>query len=231
MSSHFISPPRALTVLGRATSSNVQKVMVLLDEIGYPAQLVQRIDIGGKYGKNKEPAYLKQNPNGVVPTLLDGSSVVWESNSILRYVVNSFGAGLQGDGLYPARAAERSEVERWMDWHLSVIAPPMSLIYQQLIRFAPEQRNLNAILEAHQKASAALLLLDQHLASHNWVAGEHYSLAECCLGSLVHRWFTLPDVVPGVLPEQSVALPNVARWYEQLKQRRSFTTHVMLAFE
>src|SRR3546814_16534461 len=80
-------------------------------ELGVP---VERIDVGGKFGGNKESAYLKLNPNGVVPTLIDRATVVWESNTILRYLCNT-----TPGTLYPAAAPERQEVERWMDWQLT----------------------------------------------------------------------------------------------------------------
>ncbi len=55
-----------IKIWGRTTSSNVQKVMWAVGEIGLPHE---RIDIGGPFGKNREPAYLAMNPNGLVPTL------------------------------------------------------------------------------------------------------------------------------------------------------------------
>src|SRR3546814_4425677 len=75
-----------MKVLGRLSSHNVQKVMWCAAELGVP---VERIDVGGKFGGNKESAYLKLNPNGVVPTLIDRDTVVWESNTILRYLCNT----------------------------------------------------------------------------------------------------------------------------------------------
>ena len=99
-----------LKVLGRASSSNVQKVMWCLAELALPSE---RLDVGGAFGGNREEAYLQLNPNGVVPTLIDGDQVVWESNTILRYLGNTRGAGL-----YPEQPQRRSDVECWMDWQL-----------------------------------------------------------------------------------------------------------------
>ena len=106
-----MTPPPTLTVFGRANSSNVQKVVWLLAEIG---QSFHRIDVGGKFGGNRGPAYLQKNPNGVVPTLVDSETVVWESNTIVRYLCNRF----EARGLYPADFVRRALVERWMDWQL-----------------------------------------------------------------------------------------------------------------
>ena len=69
-----------LKIWGRTTSSNVQKAMFAVGELKLP---YQRIDIGGAFGKNREPAYLAMNPNGLVPTLEeDDGFLLWESNSI-----------------------------------------------------------------------------------------------------------------------------------------------------
>jgi Glutathione S-transferase, N-terminal domain len=68
-----------LKIWGRNTSSNVQKVMWAIGEMGLAHE---RIDIGGPFGKNKEPAYLAMNPNGLVPTLEEEDGfLLWESNS------------------------------------------------------------------------------------------------------------------------------------------------------
>src|SRR5262249_38333620 len=73
-----------IKVWGRKASANVQKVMWAIGEIGLPHE---RIDIGGPFGKNREPAYLAMNPNGLVPTLEEEDGfLLWESNAIVRYL-------------------------------------------------------------------------------------------------------------------------------------------------
>ena len=73
-----------LTIWGRANSVNVQKVLWCLRELDLA---YERIDAGMAFGRNPEPDYLAMNPNGRVPTLVDGDFVLWESNSIMRYLV------------------------------------------------------------------------------------------------------------------------------------------------
>src|SRR5215468_975621 len=80
-----------LKIWGRNTSSNVQKAMFAIGELKLPHQ---RIDVGGAFGKNREPAYLAMNPNGLVPTLEeDDGFLLWESNSIIRYLAAKHGVG------------------------------------------------------------------------------------------------------------------------------------------
>src|SRR5215471_16835667 len=79
-----------LKVWGRKTSSNVQKVMWAIGDLGLAHE---RVDIGGSFGGNKEPPYLAMNPNGLVPTLEDGDVMLWESNTIVRYLGARYAAG------------------------------------------------------------------------------------------------------------------------------------------
>ena len=105
-----------LKIWGRNTSSNVQKAMWAVGELGLK---YERIDVGGAFGKNKEPPYLAMNPNGLVPTLQDGDFVLWESNSIVRYLAHEHGKG----GLEPSDSKTRALANQWMDWQLSVVGP------------------------------------------------------------------------------------------------------------
>ena len=96
-----------IQLLGRATSGNVQKVIFLLEELGLP---YERKDYGKQFDNTTTPEYAAMNPMKKVPTLVDGDTVVWQSNTILRYLANK-----TGSALYPAGPAQRSIVDRWMD--------------------------------------------------------------------------------------------------------------------
>ena len=73
-----------MKIWGRNTSSNVQKAMWAVGELKLP---YERIDVGGAFGKTKEPSYLAMNPNSLVPTLEEEDGfTLWESNSIVRYL-------------------------------------------------------------------------------------------------------------------------------------------------
>src|SRR5260370_1741564 len=79
-----------LTIWGRANSVNVQKVLWCLAELDLA---YERIDAGMQFGRNSEADYLAMNPNGRVPTLVDVDFVLWESNSIMRYLCLAYGRG------------------------------------------------------------------------------------------------------------------------------------------
>ena len=113
----------------------------------------------GPFGGNQDPEYLALNPNGLVPTVKDGDLVMWESNTICRYLC----ATHNGERLYPKDPAARTHVERWMDWQLSSIGPPMGALLFGLIRTRPEQRDHAAIEAARRKALAAWTIVDDAL--------------------------------------------------------------------
>ncbi len=120
-----------LKIWGRATSSNVQKVLWCCAELDLE---FERVDVGGPFGGNRDPEYLAMNPNGLVPTVKDGDLVMWESNTICRYLATT----RNGEHLYPRDPAARTHVERWMDWQLAVIGAPMGQLLFGLVRSTPE---------------------------------------------------------------------------------------------
>src|SRR5688572_16530465 len=105
-----------LRIWGRTNSINVQKVMWCCAELGLANE---RIDAGLQFGVNNTPDYLSRNPNGLVPTIDDDGYVLWESNSIVRYLSSRHGLGT----LCPEDAQARFLSERWMDWQLSTAVP------------------------------------------------------------------------------------------------------------
>src|ERR1700728_887903 len=150
--------PSVIKLWGRNTSANVQKVMWAVAEIALPNE---RIDIGGPFGQNREPAYLAMNPNGLVPTLEEEDGfLLWESNSIVRYLAAKPRAGV----LEPADPRARARAGAWMDWQLSVAGPAIFECFWGLIRTPPEKRNHAAIEESEKKTTAAMTMVDQQLA-------------------------------------------------------------------
>jgi len=127
-----------LKIWGRKNSSNVQKVLWTCAELEVA---FERVDWGGPFGGNQDPAYVAMNPNGLVPTVQDGDLVIWESNTIMRWLCATRG----GERLHPPDAAQRTHVERWMDWNLSALTPPMSALLLGYYRTPPEKRDATAL--------------------------------------------------------------------------------------
>lgn len=202
-----------LKILGRKNSSNVQKVLWCCDELGIA---YEREDVGGQFGKNREPEYLALNPNGLVPTIIDDGFVLWESNTIIRYL-----AAKQGNAsLYPADLQARALAERWMDWQLSTIVPAINPVFWGLVRTPPEKRDQAAIAAARDTLASVMKILDNQLAYADYVAGSAFSVGDIPVGIMTYRWFTL-----NIEREE---LPSLKRWYGRLTQRPAFEKHVMI---
>jgi len=200
-----------LKIWGRATSSNVQKVLWCCAELDLE---FERVDVGGPFGGNRDPEYLSMNPNGLVPTVKDGDLVMWESNTICRYLA----ATRNGEHLYPRDPAARTHVERWMDWQLAVIGPPMGQLLFGLVRSTPETRDPAAIEGARRRAAAAWTIIDDEVRDRPYLAGDHLSLAEIVLGTQIYRWFAFPIERP--------ELPNLRAWHDRMHQRPGFKKHI-----
>ena len=200
-----------LKIWGRATSSNVQKVLWCCAELDIE---FERVDVGGPFGGNRDREYLAMNPNGLIPTVKDGDLVMWESNTICRYLATT----RNGEHLYPRDPAARTHVERWMDWQLAVIGPPMGQLLFGLVRSTPETRDPAAIEGARRRAAAAWTIIDDEVKDRPYLAGDHLSLAEIVLGTQIYRWFAFPIERP--------ELPNLRAWYDRMRQRPGFKAHI-----
>jgi glutathione S-transferase len=201
-----------IKIWGRSTSLNVQKVLWCCVELGIP---FQRIDWGGPFGGNGDPAYLALNPNGRVPTIEDGDKIVWESNSILRYLC----AVYAGVCLHPADAFARSEVERWMDWQLASLNPSMTTMLIGYYRTPEHQRDAAALEAARKEALRCWTIVESFIAGRRYLTGPELTLADIGNGILVHRWHSYPIERP--------ELPNIKAWYRTLSQRPGFAQHVL----
>ncbi len=205
-----------LKIWGRKTSSNVQKVLWCCDALGIS---FERIDIGGPFGGNNDPKYRALNPNGLVPTVEDGGLVLWESNTIIRYLAKRYGHG----ALYPEDLAAAAKVERWMDWQLAHLNPAITPIFLGFVRTPPEKRDMAAIEAARQRTATLWRMADAPLAAGPFLSGEELSLADVACGISVHRWY--------VLPVERPEMPHLAAWYKRLTALKAYQTNVMIPLE
>jgi glutathione S-transferase len=201
-----------IKIWGRNTSVNVQKVMWAVGELGLPHE---RIDVGGAFGKNREPAYLAMNPNGLVPTLEEDGFLLWESNSIVRYLAAKYGAGT----LEPADLRARARAGSWMDWQLTVAGPALTPVFWGLIRTPSEKRDHAAIEAGKVKTMAAMTILDAQLGKTAYVAGETLTMGDIPVALMAYRFRRLVPERPG--------LDNLERWFTAIEQRPAFKQHVL----
>ena len=196
-----------IRLLGRATSGNVQKVIFGLEEMGLP---YAREDYGRQFGNTATPEYGALNPTRKVPTLVDGEVVVWESNTILRYLARK-----SGSALLPADPAAATVQERWMDWLLAALNPPYLAGFRDAKK-APEERGATTAKDL----AAELGVLEGALAASDgpWIGGAAFGLADVALGPIVRRCLDFPL---GLAP-----MPALDAWRARLEERPAFRTAV-----
>ena len=202
-----------LTVWGRTSSVNVQKVMWAVRELGLEHE---RIDAGGAFGKLDTPEYGAMNPNRKIPTVKDGEVVVWESNACVRYLAARYGAG----SLWPEDPARRALSDVWMDWQQTTIQPDMNPIFWNLVRTPEPQRDMAAVKAAAERIGRSWQILDAHLAGHRFVAGDSLTMGDIPVGCHWWRYANLPVEKP--------SLPNLERWGKELHGRDGYRREVAL---
>jgi glutathione S-transferase len=205
-----------LKVWGRRNSSNVQKVMWLIAELGLPNE---HVSVGGKYGGLDDPAYRKMNPHGRIPVIRDGELVVWESQSILRYIAAQYGRG----SFWPESAAERSVADSWGDWAVSGPVAEFNAFFWAWFRTPEPERDWPLIEGKRALMAKHFKTLETVLGERPFLAGDTLSLADIPIGCALFRYFESDIERPD--------LPNLAAYYARLKERPAYHEHVMIPFE
>ncbi len=200
-----------LQVLGKASSINVRKVLWTCTELGLP---FEREDWGSGFQSTHSPAFLALNPNAMVPVIKDDDLVLWESNSIIRYLVGRYG----GEFLYPREPVARARIDQWIDWQASELNRAWSYAFTALVRRAPTHQDPQAIAQSVQDWTRHIGILDRQLqATGAYVAGQQFSLADIPIGLSVNRWFETPL-------EQG-DFPALRGYYERLSQRPAYRAY------
>lgn len=204
----------SLTIWGRHTSSNVQKLLWGCAEMGVS---FERPDMAGKFGFTDN--YLAMNPNRVVPTIDDDGFILWESNACLRYLAEKYGRG----GLWPEDPHVRADADRWMDWQTATFWPALRPVFHQMIRTPSEDQDAELIANGIAAAGEISAVLDAALADWPFVAGDTLTMGDIPIGGVIYRWYALDIDRPD--------RPNIRAWYERLQERPGFAEHIMIPLE
>jgi len=159
-----------LKILGKTTSINVRKVLWTCEEIGL--DYLQE-DYGSGFASTETDAFRALNPNAMVPVLIDGDFVLWESNAICRYLVRKAGR----DDLLPGDPQGCANVERWMDWQASEFNNAWRYVFPALGRKNPDFNDPERIAAGIKEWNHHIAILNQqlqriicNLPGHGWRA-------------------------------------------------------------
>ena len=197
-----------------APTPNGHKVSIALEELALPYK-VHALNIMG--GDQKKPDYLKINPNGRIPAIVDTDAdnfAVFESGAILIYLAEKTGK------LMPQDAKGRSLVLQWLMFQMGGVGPMMGQA-NVFFRYFPEK--IQPAIDRYQNECRRLFeVLDRHLADHQWLAGD-YSIADIANWAWVrtHRW-------SGVNTE---GLVHLKRWSDTLIARPACAKGIEVPFK
>jgi glutathione S-transferase len=201
-----------LRILGRANSFNVRKVLWLCDEIGLD---FTREDYGRGFRPTNTPEFLRLNPTGQVPVVIDGDLVLRESNTILRYLA----AKHRAEELYPTDPAARAGIEQWMDWIAYDVTHSLRGAFLGGQLQEPPWNNPWFVEQGRKDLTAQMRLLDRHLAATGpYVNGAAFTLADIPMGLVVNRWFRIAGL-------DRPALDGLSAYYELLTERPAYRRH------
>jgi len=182
-----------------APTPNGRKVSIALEEMALPYK-VHAIDL--KSGQQKSPEFLKINPNGRIPAIVDDGFAVFESGAILLYLAEKTGQFL------PADPKTRSVTIQWLMWQMGGLGP-MQGQANVFTRYFPEQ--IPSVIARYQAETMRLFtVMDRRLADHDYLAGD-YSIADIACFPWVrqHDWSGL-DIAH---------LPHLTRWLAAIAAR------------
>jgi glutathione S-transferase len=200
-----------LQILGKTSSINVRKVLWTCAELALP---FEQEDWGSGFRATGVPEFLALNPNAMVPVIKDGGFVLWESNSIIRYLAGRY----HGESLYPVDPRERARCDQWIDWQASELNRSWSYAFLALVRHSPAHQDSRQIELSCENWARHMAVIEGRLEQTGaFIAGETFSLADIPIALSINRWLETPL--------QHGDLPAVAAYMARLAPREAYRTY------
>jgi len=191
-------------------SPNGTAVLAVARELGIALDL-QEVNLPG--GEQKQPAFLRINPNGKVPALKDGDFVLWESGAIMQYLA----AQKPGNSLWPADDRVRADITRWQLWRLGEWGRGSGiLIWENLIKkfLSSGDPDPNKIKEGLELFDFGAAVLNGHLENRDYLVGKNPTLADFSVA------VPLVYATPARLPLDPY--PAIRQWYKRIENTESW---------
>ncbi len=169
--------PHMSITLYFAPGTRATRIAFLLEELGVPWDKVT-LDLARR--EHKAPAYLAINPNGVVPALKDGDTVIFESVAIALYLADRFAEKRLAP---PPDSPLRGRYLSWMVWSMTTLEPPIGDVYVERLKPA-EQQSAATIDAALQRFCASAQVLEGELAGP-YLLGDTLSAADAMVGCVL----------------------------------------------
>ena len=165
-----------ITLYGIA-ASRAARALWLLEEAGAPYEHISHSYLGGG---TRTPEFLKLNPNGHIPVLVDGDTVVWESMAINLYLARKLGGPLA-----PATLAEEAEVLRWTFWAVTECEKDALTVLMHRVAMPADKRDPALADRAEGALKRPFEILDAHLANRQFICGDRFTVADVNVASVI----------------------------------------------
>lgn len=197
-----------MLTLYHANQSRSVRPRWVLEEIGAPYDVV-RLDLAA--GDHKKAEYLKINPNGTVPALVDGDLALFESAAICQYLADKFPEKRLAP---PVGTPARGLYYQWNHYAMAALEPPIVTIFLHTIRRPEAERNPKLVDEARAQLGPVLDVLERALAARPFILGQEFTVADVMLGSTL-GWARMLGTVDD-------ARANLASYVTRLSTRPAF---------
>jgi glutathione S-transferase len=187
-------------------SSNSRKAQMTAIILGTQVEL-KLVDLAKREQRQQE--FLKLNPNGKVPVLVDEDLVLWESHAIMAYLAEK----TPNHTLYPQQLKQRADVNRWLFWASSHFMPPVAVLnFENMLkaRFGLGKPDEKRVEQANSDLRSHAQILDMQLAKSEWIARKHMTLADVSIAC------AMVTTVAARLPVQD--FPYLQAWYDRMQQ-------------
>jgi glutathione S-transferase len=158
-------------------SNNCRRVNATVQHLGLDIEIVEQ-----GMGDLKTPEFLANNPNGKVPTLVDGDLKLWESRAMMQYLAST----KPGNTLWPNDPKKQANIARWQFWessHLSRGTAPFA--FENLFKkiFMKQDADPAALAAGAKEFHTFAPVLNAQLESNKWITGEELTLADFSVGA------------------------------------------------
>jgi glutathione S-transferase len=181
-----------------------RRVLALVKHLGIVADFVE-MDLNS--GEMRTPDYLRLNPNGKAPTLIDGETTLWEASAIMAHLCVKVGSDM-----WPARRPnEQVEVLRWLSWndcHWGPVVGPFYFEHVVRATFGKGEPDRAALKSKCRDVERYARVLESHLVGREFVACGRLTIADFQLASMASHWREAEMPFEG--------FPNIARWLDGL---------------
>jgi glutathione S-transferase len=158
------------------TASRAARALWIAHELDIPFE-----HVGMEMKDLKTPEYLKVNPNGKVPTLVDGDFKLFESMAINLYLAKRFNK----DGFWPASPEDQARCYQWSFWGMTEIEKPLLTILIDMFMTAPDKRKPEAVAEAQKTLPKPFAVLNAALDGREYLLGSAFTVADLNLASIL----------------------------------------------